>query len=170
MNKVTAAEAFATYRAAVELCRSTFARNESIVGEYGEHLAAQALGGTLAPVSNKGIDLVVDGVTYQVKTRCGNPQSGAITSWDFDYLIGIHLTREGILDLAVRIPVDACRQLINPKKRCILLNLALLNKPGVENITGLFTKAINNEKEASAEETPLTEPQRETATRTLGSV
>ncbi|MFG0648092.1 hypothetical protein [Leclercia adecarboxylata] len=52
MNKVTAAEAFATYRAAVELCRSTFARNESIVGEYGEHLAAQALGGTLAPVSN----------------------------------------------------------------------------------------------------------------------
>ena len=78
MNKVTAAEAFATYRAAVELCRSTFARNESIVGEYGEHLAAQALGGTLAPVSNKGIDLVFDGVTYQVKTRCGNPQSGAI--------------------------------------------------------------------------------------------
>jgi hypothetical protein len=71
---------------------------KNIVGIYGEHLVAHALGGVLEPNSNYGFDVTLgDGRTVQVKTRmltsatvqtgersAGDCKADATGNWPFD--------------------------------------------------------------------------------------
>ena len=138
-----AREAYRQYREAVTACKGIFARGGNVTGDYGEHLVKQLYGGELLPNSHKSADVRLgDGTLLQVKTRVNKTQLGGIRSWDFDYLIGIQLNDDAEVMLAVRVPVDVCRQIAgyasHDNKFVIHLNGVLLKTPGVENVTKEF--------------------------------
>lgn len=135
---MSAREAYRQYREAVTACKGIFARGGNVTGDYGEHLVKQ-----LQPNSHKSADVRLgDGTLLQVKTRVNKTQLGGIRSWDFDYLIGIQLNDDAEVVLAVRVPVDVCRQIAgyasHDNKFFIHLNGVLLKTPGVENVTEEF--------------------------------
>ncbi|WP_242633940.1 hypothetical protein [Atlantibacter hermannii] len=95
------------------------------------------------PNSHKSADVRLgDGTLLQVKTRVNKTQLGGIRSWDFDYLIGIQLNDDAEVMLAVRVPVDVCRQIAgyasHDNKFVIHLNGVLLKTLSVENVTEEF--------------------------------
>lgn len=111
-----ARRAFAAYRAARDkLLELGVIRSErSVAGDYGEWLAAEALGLTLATSGvQAGFDATdADGKTYQIKTRIVRDVNAATsfdikeTSQRFDYLIGVLLSPSCDLLGLLRVPVD----------------------------------------------------------------
>ncbi len=66
-------------------------KSRNVVGAYADLLAAQKLGGRLAPPNTKSYDVIVGRKRIQVKARVvvnqrsrGDRQVGVVRSWDFD--------------------------------------------------------------------------------------
>lgn len=83
-------------------------------GDYAEFLVATALGGVLAPNSEKGYDVLADGIRLQVKSRVVSdpPRSGQLQlsifrSFDFDEGVIVLLDdHDHGVRQAVRVPVE----------------------------------------------------------------
>lgn len=140
---MSAREAYRQYRQAVTACKDVFARGGNVTGDYGEYLVQQLYGGELLPNSHRSADLrLQDGTLLQVKTRVNQTQLGGIRSWDFDYLIGLLINDNAEVVLAVRVPVEVCRNMAgyasHDNKFVINLNGKLLKVHSVENITEIF--------------------------------
>ncbi len=83
-------------------------------GDYAEFLVATALGGHLAPNSEKSYDVLADGVRFQVKARvvsdpprAGQLQLSTFRSFDFDEAIIVLLDdHDYAVRQAVRLPVE----------------------------------------------------------------
>jgi hypothetical protein len=80
-----------------EVRRRGIARTDNLVGELGERLALDVLGGTLPPPSRSHIDLIdSDGRRVQVKTRAlpvGDYRVYDFASLEFDIAICIRFDR-----------------------------------------------------------------------------
>lgn len=83
-------------------------------GDYAEFLVAAALGGDLAPNSEKSYDVLADGVRLQVKARVVSdpPRSGQLQlstfrSFDFDEAVIVLLDDHDYgVRHAIRLPVE----------------------------------------------------------------
>lgn len=81
-------------------------------GFHAERLVADALGGQLAPKSQKSWDVLANGEKLQVKCRTvSSPikhselQLGIFRSFDFDYLVIVQLSRaDDLVVRAVKVP------------------------------------------------------------------
>lgn len=102
-----------------ELLRRGVIRSRNApVGDLAEHLVAVALGGELAPPSEKSWDVKVGERRLQVKARLiveGNRRSHSYSvfrSWDFDACVFL-LLDAGTYDIvrAVEVPVDGVQLL-----------------------------------------------------------
>jgi hypothetical protein len=97
LSSATTAELFAVYAAVLrELLRRKIVRTSNApAGDYAEYLVAEALGGQLAPNSEKSWDVVTtDGRHLQVKSRVvsaprnlGQRQLSPLRSFEFDDLV-----------------------------------------------------------------------------------
>ena len=112
-------ELFALYRQILRQLRTRgVVRTENApAGDYAEFLVASALGGTLAPNSEKSFDVLVGDLRIQVKARVLSdpPKSGQLQlspfrSFDFDEaIIVLFDDLDYGVRQAVRVPVDAVR-------------------------------------------------------------
>lgn len=115
LTGASAAELFATYRLILrELRRRGIVRTENApAGDYAEFLVAAALGGSLAPNSEKSYDVVAAGRRLQVKSRVVSSPARAdqlqlspFRSFDFDDAIIVLLGDEDYsVRKAIRVPV-----------------------------------------------------------------
>lgn len=119
LGRRSTSELFALYRAILrELRGRGVVRTENApAGDYAEFLVATALGGVLAPNSEKSYDVMADGVRLQVKARVVSdpPRSGQLQlstfrSFDFDEAVIVLLDDHDYgVRQAVRVPVEELR-------------------------------------------------------------
>ena len=110
-------ELFALYRAILRELRGrgVVRTANAPAGGYAEFLVAAALGGDLAPNSEKSYDVLADGVRLQVKARVVSdpPRSGQLQlstfrSFDFDEGVIVLLDdHDYAVRQAVRLPVES---------------------------------------------------------------
>jgi hypothetical protein len=148
----TVGELFSLYRAILrELRRRRVVRTENApAGDYAEYLVAAALGGSLAPNSEKSYDVLAGGRRVQVKARVVSdpPRSGQLQlspfrSFDFDEAVIVLLSDDDYsVRRAVRIGVDAVRDastyISHVNGYIVHARAALLDAPGVEDVTPLL--------------------------------
>ena len=144
------------YRTALDALRERgVIRSVHVIADYGEWLAASALGLTLAPGgSNKGHDAVDPGTgkRYQVKVRQLTPPyfqpdlrgQGDVTDDPFDHLVGILLDTDFAVTRAIVVPLDvvqrrAKRIAYNNGWRLHMAS-GLLAEAGVRDVTDLLRR------------------------------
>jgi len=89
MNEIT--DLWKNYNASSKLLKEKLGRTSNLVGEYGEYLANEFLGGEFLTASYASADIKApNGDLHQVKSRKITygltTQLGIIRSWDFDFL------------------------------------------------------------------------------------
>jgi hypothetical protein len=148
-------ELFALYRQILRQLRTRgVVRTENApAGDYAEFLVASALGGTLAPNSEKSFDVLVGDLRIQVKARVLSdpPKSGQLQlspfrSFDFDEaIIVLFDDLDYGVRQAVRVPVDAVRAVAlhnqHVNGHIVHARPALLSAPGTTDITSLLKAA-----------------------------
>lgn len=159
------AELFALYRRILRELRSRgVVRTENAPsGDYAEYLVARALGGTLAPNSEKSYDVIAAGVRVQVKSRVVSdpPKSGQLQlspfrSFDFDEaVIVLFDDRDYGVRHAVRVPVEAVRSVAvhnqHVNGQIAHARPAFLTGPGTTDITTLLREATDRPIEFARE-------------------
>lgn len=120
LGQHTISQLFALYRSILrELRGRGVVRTENApAGDYAEFLVATALGGTLAPNSEKSFDVVADGSRLQVKARVvsdparsGQLQLSPFRSFDFDEVVIVLFSdRDYSVRQAARLPVTAIKE------------------------------------------------------------
>jgi hypothetical protein len=114
-------ELFALYGSVMgELLRRRLVRTANApAGDYAEYLVASALGGELAPNSEKSWDVkTLGGRRVQVKCRvvasppkAGERQLSPFRSFEFDDLVIVLFARDYSIWRAIQMPVDVVRAL-----------------------------------------------------------
>ena len=155
---------FALYRGILRELRSRgVVRTENApAGDYAEFLVGRALGGTLAPNSEKSYDVLAGNRRLQVKARVLSepPKSGQLQlspfrSFDFDETVIVLFddVDYGVRQ-AVRIPVDVVRDVAVHSRHVnghiVHARPTLMSGPGTTDIT-----RQRERRAASAEETSL---------------
>jgi hypothetical protein len=143
------AELFSQYRSILrELRRRGIVRTENApAGDYAEFLVATALGGSLAPNSEKSYDVAAGGRRLQVKCRVvsdqarpGQLQLSPFRSFDFDDAVIVLLSGDNYaVSRAVRVPVAllqaAARFNAHVNGHIVDARPSLLTGPGTEDLT-----------------------------------
>jgi hypothetical protein len=156
LRELPAAHLFALYRRILKELRGRgVIRTENApTGDYAEHLTAVALGGELAPNSEKSWDVrLPDGTRLQVKARvvstprrAGQLQLSPFRSFDFDEAVIVLLDeRDYMVERAVRVPRDLV-QAASRYNRHVNGNIAfarpeLLSAAGTADVTGALRDA-----------------------------
>lgn len=115
------------------------------VGDVAEGLVAATFGVKPEPNSQKGYDVVADGVEYQVKCRRWTSRSKPshysvirdIDKHPFDFLIAVHFDEEFQPTEAWKVSFDAVKQLARPYPHVNGVRLGIIrgdmtSAPGVE--------------------------------------
>ncbi|MCX5743034.1 MAG: hypothetical protein NT062_11130 [Proteobacteria bacterium] len=143
------AELFASYHAILsELKRRKIVRTGNApAGDYAEYLVSRALGGTLAPNSERSFDLTApERGRIQVKCRLtdpasanSRPQLSAFRSFDFDLAAIVLLNFDYSVRRAVLIPVATIQVTASYRKHVngyvVDARPAMLDAPGNTDIT-----------------------------------
>lgn len=153
LHDATLSQLFALYRAILrELRGRGVVRTENApAGDYAEYLVAAALGGELAPNSEKSWDVCThDGRRLQVKARvvsnpikAGQRQLSPFRSFDFDEAV-IVLLGDGDYEVvcAVRLPRAAIESAAtyreNVNGHIVFARPALLEHPDAVDVTALL--------------------------------
>ncbi len=120
VSELSTQEVFTLYRSTVSVLRDrNVVRSENIAGDYAEYLVARAVGGTLAPPSEKGWDVIGSGDEHiQVKARVvsdpirqGQRQLSVFRSFEFDAVVIVLLSDTDYRVVrAVMLPPDLVRE------------------------------------------------------------
>lgn len=149
IESASVAELFASYRAILgELKRRKIVRTANApAGDYAEYLVCKALGGTLAPSSERGFDLTAPKWgRIQVKCRVAdgagkNPRSqlSPFRFFDFDLAAIVLLNADYSVWRAVLVPVatikERSRHRAHVNGHVVQARPALLDTPGNIDIT-----------------------------------
>ena len=149
IKSATLPELFAAYRAILgELKRRNIVRTENApAGDYAEYLVCKALGGTLAPSSERSYDVTAPPWgRIQVKCRVtdgsgANPRSqlSPFRSFDFQFAAIVLLNPDYSVRRAVLVPVativENARHAKHVNGHVVHARPALLDAPGTEDIT-----------------------------------
>ena len=124
-------------------------RTHNILGEFAEHIVADALKGKLQPPSNKAFDILLsDGKTVQVKARklSGKYRYSETLSdfhsWNFDILIVVLFNDDGTLKQVLQMDSKLARTFIHPRKKSGQADIITLSKKFVSaanDITSCFS-------------------------------
>ena len=147
-NDHTINELLGTYRDIIdELKRRGVVRTDNApTGDYAEYLVAKLYDGTLAPNSERSLDVIAgDGRRLQVKARVaiggkpGTRQLSVIRSWDFDSLIVVLFTVRFGIHRAAAIPPGIAQEQSRYVKHVnghrFIANDAIWELKGVEDLT-----------------------------------
>ena len=125
-------------------------RTNNIVGEFAEHLVADALGGTLAAPSQKDYDMTLpDGRTVQVKARklTGKYKYSEtlsdIHSWNFNVLIIVLFNDDGTLNKVMEIDSALAKTFAHKRPGTSNTDIITLSKKFLDatiDITSMFSK------------------------------
>jgi hypothetical protein len=150
VNTWSNAQLFEQYSAILgELRRRDVTRtNNAPAGDYAEWLVQRALGGRLAPNSEKSFDLETeDGTRVQVKARAvsekilaGQRQMSSFRTWAFDQAAMVQFAKNDYsIVRAVLVPVeqvrDSARWTKHVNGHVAFMTEALMTSPGSTNIT-----------------------------------
>lgn len=142
-------------RTLAELRRRKVVRtNNAPAGDYAEWLVQRALGGTLAPNSEKSHDVTLDdGRTAQVKARVvrspplpGETQTSPFRSWHFDLGVFVLLDAADYRPvLGVVVPVEIVREHAKPRPHVngdiVFIRPPMTTAPGVIDVTAKLVEA-----------------------------
>ncbi|RFC55015.1 hypothetical protein [Brumimicrobium aurantiacum] len=119
-------------------------RSKNIVAEMTEFYSHQYYSGEKLNVSSKGIDIISNSKSYQVKGRkvgekIKSTSLGIIRSWDFDFLTVLMYNNEGEIIKAIEIPSNAAKEISKQNKHqngwVISTNSKLFNHVLTKDIT-----------------------------------
>lgn len=156
VKTATLAELFASYRAILgELKRRKIVRTENApAGDYAEYLVCKALGGTLAPNSERSFDLTApERGRIQVKCRITDPsganprtQLSPFRSFDFDLAAIVLLNADYSVGRAVLVPVATIQANASHRPHVnghvVHARPALLDAPGNTDITDVVRAVL----------------------------
>ncbi len=156
LEAASLAELFASYRAILgELKRRNIVRTENApAGDYAEYLICKALGGILAPNSERSFDVTAPSWgRIQVKCRVAdgsgaNPRSqlSPFRSFDFDFAAIVLLNADYSVHRAVLVPaatiVASASHRAHVNGHVVHARPALLDAPGNTDITSGVRTAL----------------------------
>jgi hypothetical protein len=169
LSSATVADLLAGYaKTLAELRRRGVLRtNNAPAGDYAEWLVQRALGGVLAPNSEKSHDVTLDdGRTVQVKARvvgspprAGETQTSPFRSWSFDLGAFVLLDASTYQPvLGVLVPVDAVRIHAKPRPHVngdiVFIQPPLTTSADAVDITAELQSAASSDLDESALSTP----------------